>query len=440
VAGLCPKPVRAQEVKLSDEKVASVNADGGQLRVEPSVVLADSVVVVAWNDSRAGREYGVRVGVGIAWSYSVNGGRSFRFGGYLPDPATERLVSPSGADSWLDYDGRGTVYLQFLHWPDEGDHEIRVYALSTERPERFELRGIAATGPGLDKPAMAVGPDGTLRVVYTADGRIFEVASADGGRSWSEPVLLSQDTSGVTRSGVDVVACGGRIVAVWVEEGSQAAESPGGVWTAEADRAGAEFGPPRRIYPLAAPLPVPPGYALGLGPMSRIPNNAFLACRPTDGGDRLTLTFAAPTGSGDDGETAVRSRAAYLSAAAGEGPLHWQEAAPASDGTGRFQAFPTLAATSYGVASAWYDWRNAEHAVGTDVYFALRRDEGVAEFRLTDVPTAWTRVPGDPQHAVVQRNVGDYISMDGEGRRWVVAWTDGRSGRSEIRVRVIELR
>jgi len=66
----------AQGVELGPEIVASVNTDGGHLRVEPSAVIRGDTVVVAWNDSRAGRDFGVPAGVGIAWSRSLNGGRA----------------------------------------------------------------------------------------------------------------------------------------------------------------------------------------------------------------------------------------------------------------------------------------------------------------------------------------------------------------------------
>lgn len=440
-----PGEVGAQGLVLGPEVVASVDRDGGSLRVEPSVILADSVVVTAWNDSRTGRDFGVRIGVGVAWSYSVDSGRTFRFGGYLPNPGAEGISSPAAADSWLVDDGAGTIYLQILHWPDEGDHQIRVYALSTGNPSRMEFRGIAAAGPRVDKPAMTAGPDGRLWIGYSDHNRIFVVRSEDGGRSWSAPVLVSEDHSGMTRSGADVSVCGGRVVVAWVEEKRQAeaaggedAEGGGGVWIAMTAADATDLAPPVPVHPMTSPLPVPPGYSLGLGQMSRIPNNAWLACRSgTERADRLLLAFAAPV----DHPDGVGSVAMRMSASTGTGALRWEGPDPVSVGVpGLYQAFPAIAPTPHGAAVAYYDWRHASEQAGTDVYLSLETGRDTRDVRVTTASTRWPDLPGDPDHAVIQRNVGDYLALAADGHRLAVAWTDGRSGRSQVMVRIVEIR
>jgi hypothetical protein len=420
-----PPDVAALQIVLGPEVVASVNADGGRLRVEPAVAIADSLIVVSWNDSWAGREYGSRIGVAVGWAYSLDTGRTFTFGGYLPD-ATETGPSPGAADSWLTYDGVGTIYLQILHWPDEGDHEIRVYALDTRRPDRFELRGIAAVGTGIDKPAMTAGPNGEIVTVYSDENRIHVVSSQDGGRAWTLPALVSGNGSGVVRSGADVAVCGDRMFVGWTETG--------GVWTA-VGTAG-RFEPPQMIQSLNGPLPVPDGYALGLGPMSQIPNNVYVTCPPTgeSRGAPVYITYAQPVEyQGEDGSRAVVQLKTSNEA------VGWTDPENVASASGRYQAFPTAAATEGGVAFLYYDWRDADGDGGTQVYATLRTPGGSRDVRITEAATSWTKVAGDPKHAVVQRNMGDYISIAGQGNRWAAAWTDGRTGRSAIMVRTVEL-
>lgn len=417
--------VAAQDVALGPEVVASVNADGGRLRVEPSIALADTLVVVSWNDSWAGTEYGSRIGVAVAWAYSLDSGRRFTFGGYLPEPAGDG-PSPGAADSWLMYDGDSTIYLQILHWPDEGNHQIRVYALDVEQPPSFQFRGVAASGGGIDKPAMTVRPNGGIVTVYSDENRIRVVSSVDGGRTWSPPELVSSDAAGVVRSGADVAVCGGRVIVGWMETG--------GVWTAVATANG--FEAPQMIRPLPGPLPVPDGYALGLGPMSQVPNNAYVTCPPGGENRRLPVyvTYAEPVEY--DGEEGSRAVVQHETPYEGVG---WSDPECVSSTAGRFQVFPTAAAADAGVAFLYYDWRDADRDAGTHVYVTLRTAGRSRDVRMTRVATAWTEVPGDREHAVVQRNMGDYISIAGQGKRWAAAWTDGRSGRSAIVVRTIEL-
>ncbi len=106
VAGCGARAVQPSALVLGPEVLASVNEDGGRIRVEPSIVRTSETVVAAWNDSWAGRTRGSSIGVGIAWSHSIDGGRSFTFGDYMP--------GVSGADSWLSATPRGEILLQVL--------------------------------------------------------------------------------------------------------------------------------------------------------------------------------------------------------------------------------------------------------------------------------------------------------------------------------------
>ena len=57
------------------------------------------------------------------------------------------------------------------------------------------------------------------------------------------------------------------------------------------------------------------------------------------------------------------------------------------------------------------------------------------DHRITTVSSKWEAMSGDEEHAPIQRNVGDYIDIAADGRRFACAWTDGREGSSRIYVR-----
>ena len=98
---------------LGPEVLASPNEDGGALRCEPSAALHGCHAIVAWNDSWGGQQ-GSQIGVAVGWSRSLDGGRTFEFGGYLPAPGEDE--PPSGADSRLAVDAAGNFYLVVLSW------------------------------------------------------------------------------------------------------------------------------------------------------------------------------------------------------------------------------------------------------------------------------------------------------------------------------------
>ena len=107
-----PGPLSASDItgsgiakwRLGPEVLVSDNQDGGALRCEPSVALFRDTVVVAWNDSHGG-SLGTsksKVGVSVGWSISLDRGRTFRFGGYLPQGKSGEILSGADPDSALD--------------------------------------------------------------------------------------------------------------------------------------------------------------------------------------------------------------------------------------------------------------------------------------------------------------------------------------------------
>jgi hypothetical protein len=413
-----------QEVELGPEVIASVNSDGGRLRVEPSAVLVGDTVVVAWNDSRAGRDFEVTTGVGIGWSKSTNRGRSFDFGGYLP--SVEMPGGPSGADSWLSTLASGDVLLQLLHW-GEDEQEVHVYGLSRHGEAGWTLRGRFA-GENIDKPAMATQGDEWVGVAYSAGSEIRFVRSTDAGAMWEAPLTLSA-TDSRTRTGAGIAACRDHILVAWLEGGGLTLDQ---VWSAWSTDAGKSFSAPLKVRSLERSVAPPPGYALGVGPAGFISNNAWLAC--SDGAlPVFHLTYS-------EGRVAG-SVVLYQQARLDAGRLQWGRAYTVAGGDSVWAFFPSVAVFDERVGVLYYDSRHSgtSHPL-MDVYLSVGSAGSFGDHRLTTVSTSWPDVPGDREHAAVQRNFGDYITLAANDLRGVAAWADGRTGEPQIMTRFFSLR
>jgi hypothetical protein len=416
--------ITAQELELGPEVTASVNSDGGRLRVEPSAVIAGDMVVVAWNDSRAGRDFGVSTGVGIGWSKSTNGGRSFDFGGYLPP--VEMPGGQSGADSWLATTTAGDVLLQLLHWGKD-EQEVQIYALSSDGGADWTLRGSFA-GAKIDKPAMATAGEERVGVAYTAGSEIRFVRSADAGATWEASLTVSS-TAERLRTGAGIAACRDHIVVAWLEgEGISVDE----VWWAWSADAGETFSQPVKVRGLQRAVSAPPGYALGVGPAGFIPNNAWVAC--SDGAQPLFhLTYA-------EGRVAG-SVILYQQARLQGGGLEWGQAGIVAGGDSVWAVFPSVAVLADKVGILYYDSRHSEASRALmDAYLSIGSAGSFEDHRLTTVSTSWPDVPGDREHAPIQRNFGDYITLAANGNGGLAAWTDGRTGDPRIMTRRFSLR
>lgn len=404
-------------LRLGPETPASVNADGGRLRVEPSVVRVGDTVVVAWNDSRAGRDLDSRVGVGIAWSWSSDGGRSFAFGGYAP--------GTSGADSWLAATASGEILLQVLSWGRD-EQAISIYAVSPTPEPALTPRAVAARGPRVDKPAMAIGDDGWVGIVYTAGSEIRFVRSSDRAATWSSPAILSASRDR-TRTGAAISTCGAHVVIAWVEGSGLELDE---VWFVSSTDRGRSFSVPARVRALRSAVTPPPGYALGVGPAARISNNAWLACS----GDQ-SPTFHLAYGEGRD----AGSVALYQEGRTGQGRFQWSAPEVVAGGDSVWALWPSVAVIGDRVGILYYDSRHSEEATLMDTYVSLGGAGAFTAHRLSTRSTSWPDVPGDREHAPVQRNFGDYISLAADGPRAIATWTDGRTGAPRIMARSFEV-
>jgi hypothetical protein len=402
-------------------------AEAGDLRAEPSVVIAESTVVVAWNDSYGGA-HGSEIGVAIGWAISRDLGRTFAFGGFLP--AADSGIAPSGADSWLARAPDGDIYLQLLTW-QAGYQEILVYAMAPGHAGGWQRSASVVRGPQVDKPAMAVAPSGRVAIAYTAKDTIAVTRSLDGGRTWSTPVPLSAPESGRLRTGAGIAWCGDAVVVAWMEGGL------GGLTelrVATSGDGGQRFTPASPLYRLSRPVTPPSGYALGVGRAGFIANNAWLAC---DGGSRdREPVFYVSVAEGDSAGSSILLFEGTLDRIATAAAVTVNAA---RDGAAR--VFPAVAITGGTPALLYYDRRLAPTTPLTDVFLSIRgRDDAFTDRRVTTRATDWEQVPGDRAAAPIQRNFGDYIFLATQGERFVAAWTDGRTGRPRVMIRVGRVR
>ncbi len=419
-----PTTPTAQQVIFGPEVTVSVNKDGGRLRVEPSAVIVGDTVVVAWNDSRAGRDFKVGTGTGIAWSRSTNGGQSFECGGYQPSP--DEVTEPSGADSWLVATKSGEILLQLLHWSGR-KQSVRIYALPHPADTVWNLRGIGAAAARVDKPAMAVGDSGWVGIGYTSESAIAFVRSMNDGKTWSDLLVVS-DTSRRTRTGVGVANSGRQVLAVWLEgEGSALNE----VWSAFSLDGGGRFSKAAKVRRLVLGLSPPPGYALGVGPAGFIANNAWLACS----GGRTPVFHLVYTEGRPRGSVVLYQRALPRG-----DQLIWDEPKVIAGSDSVWAVFPSVAVFDDRIGILYYDSRHSTASQTLmDAYLSVGVPGSLTDYRLTTVSTSWPDVPGDREHAPVQRNFGDYITLASDGLSGVAAWTDGRTGEPRIMVRRFDL-
>lgn len=111
------------------------------------------------------------------------------------------------------------------------------------------------------RPKIAVGPEGNLYLTWTQalskpySGYIWFARSTDGGRSYSNPVIVHEDRAEIThRFDALAVASTGRVFVAWVDKrdlvAAQAANQPyegAAVYYATSDDGGDSFAPERKL-------------------------------------------------------------------------------------------------------------------------------------------------------------------------------------------------
>jgi hypothetical protein len=158
-----------------------------------------------------------------------------------PAPAIESLPSPAGAGSGEPYlvaDTAGRVYMTWLERSGDSAHALRFSVLDGERWS--DPRTITTQGRMLanwaDFPTLLVAPSGRLAVHWmqrtTGDGHGYDLyiaQSADGGASWTAPVVPHRDGLSAEHGFAALYAAGADAVgAAWLDGRKYAARPPGG--------------------------------------------------------------------------------------------------------------------------------------------------------------------------------------------------------------------
>lgn len=418
--------------RLGSEVLVSNDTGGGVLRCEPSAAIFKDIIVVAWNDSYGGAR-GSQTGVAVGWAISKNRGRTFSFGGYLPE--SQPNFMPSGADSWLGADAAGNFYLQVLSWQKQ-THHIQLYYMAQGDLGRWRkmpdalLSERAGGGASLDKPAMAVDGVGRIGIAYTSEqdgSAISFLLSTDKGQSWTKPVAVSAKSENL-KTGASITMRGNQILVSWMEGGGLSLNQ---VWYAMSKDGGRSFTSPSMIYRLKDSLRPPKGYALGVGPAGFISNNTWLS-NISRGRDITTFYLACTEGEGKG------SRILLFTLAPGADT--WSRPMQLGESAGALvRVFPSMTTAGEKLAILHY-YRGDTADTLTDVYFSVLVGGGSFQhIKMNTISSDWAKVPGDKQFAPIQRNFGDYITLASHGNVFVATWTDGRDGLPRIYARTIEV-
>lgn len=422
----------SENYALGPETLVSANPNGGALRCEPSVGIAGDNLVVAWNDSWGGA-HGSSTGTAVAWAFSRDAGKTFTFGGYLPEMTSNQ--APAAADSQIVTDTQGDFYLEILSW-QKASHVIFLYFMDHKEMGRWQrvTRAVAvdtAQGIFLDRPFLSIDDAGRLSLAFTKgsgkEQEIDVVFSRDRGITWSSPITVSSGPIRA-RGGASVARRGNRVLVSWFEGGDL--NRAGELRVAESHDGGRSFQEPIVLYKENMPLGTLPGYVMGISPTALVSLSGY-TCLTTTGGHEENQGFSLV--SMDHRESGL-----------GIVLFEWDGvkrvwAGPTPIGNAKRNGalfFPAILSLGGSVLIPHY-FRDAPGSI-TDVVLSIREGNLGQELKLNSVSSDWTLVPGDKEHAPVQRNFGDYISIAASGRRIAVVWTDGRDGLPRIYCRMIE--
>jgi hypothetical protein len=403
---------------LGPEKLVSSNLDGGSLRCEPSVAAAGDTIVVTWNDSYGGH-HGSSTGVAIGWAVSRDRGMTFRFGGYLP--RSGEAPSPSGADSTVIADAKGTFLLLLVSWEKDVQH-LLLYEMNRRRLGKWILlRRYPNDNEKLvvDRPSMLIDATDRLWITFTtykdSEQQIALIWSDDRGRSWTGPVIPS--TGPAYKSASQLITKGKMVTVGWVQLSKISTE----IWQAISEDEAKTFSQPTRVSS-GKPLSTISGYVMGFSKDAQalyVPN---LAIRGSGLQNEIAFVTDLPSENGYE---------------VAEGVL------PSGRLTALFPAsrssfFPAVADTPFGLA-VLACCRQAETTM-TDVCLSIPGKDGRRDLvMLNSMSTDWSNTPGDHDAAPVQRNFGDYVSLTTAAGYLVAVWTDGRNGVPRVFSRVIQL-
>jgi hypothetical protein len=404
---------------------------------ETAIAVAGSHVAVGYNDSqRTGQA--LTAGTDLnGYSYSTNGGASFKDGGVLPD-AREFV---NFGDPWMASDRKGTMYYATLAADFFNINLDVAVAKSTNGGKTWSApvpvyRPPFAIAYTADKDALAVGPDPVVRTrdnLYVAyDDFAFNLVtqqaftglpvarSTNGGKTWQ---LKYADKSNLFMTGCSfqqyigaVPIVDSRTGTLYVAAEKAAVNDPtctGGVpttfseWIFKSTDGGTTFGPGVKI---ANVTPATPSGLLFLGP------------------GRYARTVEFPS-------IAIRGGTTYVAwNDGGLGHSHIRLATSTDGGSTWSKSFvtggsgddvqPALSADSHGLHLLYYH-RNPDNTL--DVLLGTSPDgTSFATTRVTSQPFAGALTVPQFDPIIAPGYMGDYIANVSDGSHDYFAWGDNR--------------
>jgi hypothetical protein len=189
---------------------------------ETAVAAIGPHVVTAWND---GQGFAVTNGDVIGFGWSGDGGATFTDGGAPPHPAAWPGFYWTSDPVLTANEKTGDFYLCGLANPDPTHNAIAVArGRFTGNAFAFDsvwiVRNASSSTLALDKPWVACDSStGRVYVVHTVFGALDSIdvqSSADGGRTWSAPLVLSSATdAGYVQGARVAVGPNGEVATAW---------------------------------------------------------------------------------------------------------------------------------------------------------------------------------------------------------------------------------
>ncbi|MCL6642443.1 MAG: glycoside hydrolase [Candidatus Bipolaricaulota bacterium] len=408
---------------------------------ETTIALYKDTVLVAFVDT--GQYLPATAGVSSLSGYarSEDGGQTFTDLGRVP-PSSRSL---GYSDPSLGVDSQGNFYfanLQFV--PAQRSMLSFLGVAKSTNDGRTFAEPVLIGGPAdvhfQDKELIAVDDtggrfDGNVYMTWTEfdpDGpQILFVRSADGGRTFSAPIVLSDESS--VQGATPAVGPNGEVYVIWL-----ALSSGRSLRLRRSDDGGITFGPAVTVAPLARTFDPQatnacrrqalrggirtlelPSVAVDRSPTSFFRGAIYIAYQSDPDGPGPDMSDIFLVSSFDGGKTFSN-------------PVRVND-----DQTQTDQFMPAVAVAADGTVGVFfYDRRLDPDNLKIDVYFARSRDGGKSfepNLRVTDVSFAVPPTFGQPtssQNFDALRGIcymGDYNQMAADARFFYLAWGDNRT-------------
>jgi hypothetical protein len=366
---------------------------------EPSVRISrknPNRVVAAWRDFRTGVNPPLRR---IGYSFSSDGGDTWSVSQLTPQIIPGAALS---SDPVVAVDTSGNFYIITVSINDlTGSGELWLFK-STDEGETFnEVHEMAVSAFFEDKEWAATDLSPTSPYVntmycswtrFSSNTTILLIKSTDEGVTWSDPVSVSDGSSGVQGS-FPAVSSDGELYVVW--------RSSGQIRFDKSTDGGVTFGTDLTVS--TAPSAWFPHMAVDLsgGPFN---NYIYVVWNDERNGDDDVFLSISSDG-GDTWSSALRVN---------NDPV----------GNGKVQYWPSIAISELGeIVILFYDTRNTQNNNIIEAYIA-RSTDGGASFtnELVSTEPSSTNIPNSDVR------FGDYINIDFVGGNIVPVWTDERAG------------